>query len=318
MKNIKLYDLKPEVLLRDEIFQGLSQPQKAISAKFLYDQRGSELFNQICELQEYYLTRTEIALLKKHCSAISQIIGEGCLLVEYGSGSSTKIRILLDALFQPAVYIAIDVSKEHMRKAATSLANAYPQLEVVTICADYTREFALPLSDATGKKAIFFPGSTIGNLEPNEVSNLLKQSLVYLAKGDGMLIGVDLKKLPEIHHATYNDSLGISATFVYNLLARLNRELNANFQRSGFKYRAFYNQEYSRVEVNLVSIQKQTVRIENQEFEFQRGETIHIQNAYKYTVEEFQAIAKQVGFEPTHVWVDADNLFSIHYLSCTG
>lgn len=316
MKDLKLYDFQPEISLRQEIFQGLSQPQKAIPAQFLYDERGSELFDKICELPEYYITRTEISLLKKHGRAIAQIIGEGCLLVEYGSGSSSKVRILLDALSEPAVYMAIDVSKEHMKKAAGRLADTYPQLEVISICADYTREFTLPPTEASGKKIVFFPGSTIGNLEQDDVFNLLKKSLNFLSKGEGMLIGVDLKKSPEMLEAAYNDSQGISAAFVYNLLARLNRELSANFQQTGFKYRAVYNPESSRVEIYLASTQKQTVRIETEDFEFKQGETIHIQYAYKYSVEEFQAIARQVGFEPTRVWIDDDNLFSLHYLTC--
>lgn len=317
MDNLQFYDYKPHLSsLREEIFESLAQPQKAIAPKFFYNKRGSELFDQICELEEYYPTRTEIQLLITYSGEIAQLIGQDCLLIEYGSGSSTKIRLLLDALPHLAGYMPIDISQEHMMQASSELAQCYPELDIIAVCADYTQDFELPHyhKKPVNHKLIFFPGSTIGNLHPDEAIHLLKHSASLLDKGDGMLIGVDLKKNQSILNAAYNDSQGVTAAFNLNLLERINQELNADFDLSYFRHWAFYNQDKSRIEMHLVSLKKQTVMIDGTPFNFNKNETIHTENSYKYGIEEFQAIAIHAGFHPQKVWTDENNLFSLHYL----
>ncbi len=317
MNNLELHDFQPRLgSFRDEILKGLAQAQKAIAPKFFYDKRGSELFDQICELEEYYPTRTEIHLLKTYSQEIADLIGQHGLLIEYGSGSSSKVRILLDAFHQPSGYMPIDISFEHMLQASTELAENYPNLDVIAVCADYTQDFQLPEYNKklVNKKLIFFPGSTIGNLDPTEALHLLKQSISLLKTGDGMLIGVDLKKNPTILNAAYNDSRGVTAAFNLNLLERINHELDANFALDSFRHWAFYNQDQSRIEMHLVSLKEQTVIIEQTPFHFSEGETIHTENSYKYSIEEFQKLANRAGFDATHVWIDPNHLFSIHYL----
>lgn len=317
MNNLECYDFQPQLgSLRDEILKSLAQPQKAIAPKFFYNKRGSELFDQICELDEYYPTRTEIALLKTHAQEIAQLIGKQCLLIEYGSGSSAKVRILLDALQQPAGYMPIDISQEHMLQASTELAQSYPDLDVIAVCADYTQDFQLPQygKKPVNKKLIFFPGSTIGNLDPTRALYLLKQSASVLETGDGMLIGVDLKKDPAILNAAYNDARGVTAEFNLNVLERINNELDANFNLANFRHWAFYNPDQSRIEMHLVSLKEQTVMIENTEFHFSEGETIYTESSYKYSIEEFQDMANSAGFDAARVWTDTNHLFSIHYL----
>ncbi len=318
MNNLEFYDYKPHLSsLREEIFKGLTQPQKAIAPKFFYDKRGSELFDQICEVEEYYPTRTEIHLLKTYCRDIAQLVGQDCLLIEYGSGSSAKVRLLLDALPHLAGYMPIDISQEHMLQASAELAQCYPDLDVIAVCADYTQDFQLPpySKKPVNHKLIFFPGSTIGNLHPQEAIHLLKTSASLLDKGDGMLIGVDLKKDPAILNAAYNDAQGVTAEFNLNLLERINQELNANFDLSHFRHWAFYNKDESRIEMHLVSLKEQTVIIDKTPFHLRQDETIHTENSYKYSIEEFQDMANYAGFDAQQVWKDADHLFSLHYLT---
>ncbi|MBE9127409.1 MULTISPECIES: L-histidine N(alpha)-methyltransferase [unclassified Coleofasciculus] len=317
MNNLECYDFQPELgSFHDEILQSLAQSKKAIAPKFFYDKRGSELFERICELEEYYPTRTEIALLKTHSQEIAQLIGKGSLLIEYGSGSSTKVRILLEALQEPVGYMPIDISQEHMVQASAELAQSYSELDVIAVCADYTQDFQLPpySKKPVNKKLIFFPGSTIGNLDPTQALHLLKQSASLLDTGDGMLIGVDLKKDPAILNAAYNDALGVTAEFNLNLLERINKELNANFDLANFRHWAFYNEEYSRIEMHLISLKEQTVAIAQIPFHFHEGETIHTESSYKYSIEEFQELADRAGFDAPQVWTDANHLFSLHYL----
>ncbi|HBB36228.1 MAG TPA: L-histidine N(alpha)-methyltransferase [Cyanobacteria bacterium UBA8803] len=317
MNNLECYNFQPKLSsFREEILQGLAQSQKAIAPKFFYDKRGSELFDQICELEEYYPTRTEIHLLKTYCGEIAELVGPQGLLIEYGSGSSYKVRILLDTLQHPVGYMPIDISFEHMLQASAELAQSYPNLDVMAVCADYTQPLQLPSygKKPVGKKLIFFPGSTIGNLDPIEALHLLKQSASLLETGDGMLVGVDLKKDPAILHAAYNDALGVTAAFNLNLLLRINNDLEANFDLVNFRHWAFYNQDESRIEMHLLSLKDQTVMVEKTPFNFREGETIHTENSYKYSVEEFEAIANQAGFQAAKVWTDANHLFSIHYL----
>jgi dimethylhistidine N-methyltransferase len=297
---------------------GLSKPQKAIPSKFFYDKRGSVLFDRICELPEYYVTRTEIGLLRAHAGAMAALIGPRCHLVEFGSGSSIKVPILLDALERPAAYTAIDISRQHLLQATAALARTRQGLEVTAVCADYTMPFELPRPKSAGgaRPVVFFPGSTIGNFDRQEAVSFLRHTAALLRPHAGaMLVGVDLRKDPTILHAAYNDSQGITAAFNLNLLVRANRELDANFNLAGFRHLAFYDPAHGRIEMHLASVGSQSVRVAGQHFSFRTGETIHTENSCKYSVDGFRALAQQAGFEPVKVWIDDQRLFSMHFLA---
>ncbi|MBD2102678.1 L-histidine N(alpha)-methyltransferase [Leptolyngbya sp. FACHB-261] len=312
---IKLYDLHPPLDdFRTEVLQGLQKPQKAIPAKFLYDKRGAELFDAICTLEEYYLTRTEIAILEDRATEIAELVGNG-ILIEFGSGSSQKVRILLDAMPYATTYVALDISRQHLLESCASLAEAHPGLEVIAICADYTQPLDLPeiLSIKDKHRVAFFPGSSIGNLEPKEVVQFLKNTAALLQSNGSLLIGVDLKKSKDILEPAYDDSQGISAAFALNLLTRINRELGADFDLEQFGYRAFYN-PVGRIEMYIVSLKNQVVHLDGVEIPFRQDETLRTEHSYKYTVPEFQALATLAGFQPKCVWTDPQQLFSLHYL----
>jgi dimethylhistidine N-methyltransferase len=311
-----LYDLRPAMAaFRDEIVAGLRLPQKVIAAKFFYDKRGSELFDAICELDEYYPTRTEIGLLKRYAGEIAAAVGERTLLIEYGSGSGVKIRLLLDAMKRPAAYMPVDISREHLRDATRALASVYPNLPIVAVCADYSKPFPPPIEGIEHRgKAIFFPGSTIGNFTPAEALGFLKNAAELLGKGGGLVIGVDLKKDAGILHAAYNDAKGVTADFNLNLLVRINAELGADFDIAGFRHEAFYAAAAGRIEMHLVSLRDQTARIGAETFHFRADETIHTENSYKYSIAEFQALARRAGFAPVKAWTDEGELFSVHLL----
>lgn len=310
------HDLAPsEESFRDAVIAGLSGDPKTLPCKFFYDAEGSALFEQICEVPEYYLTRTEIAILDEYAGAIAAAIGAHCRLIELGSGASRKVRLLLQALAEPAAYVPVDISREHLRDGAARIAADFPELPVVAVCADYTRPFRLPpLSGPPGKRVGFFPGSTIGNFEPEAVVAFLAHCAGLLGPDSEMLIGVDLKKAPAILDRAYNDRAGVNAAFNRNLLARVNRELGADFDLERFEHLAFYSPEKGRVELYLKSLAEQTATIAGRRFRFSEGERIHTENSYKYAIPEFQALAARAGFRAVHAWTDADALFSVHYL----
>lgn len=314
---VEAHDFAPstEAFLRDAL-TGLTQKRKAIPAKYFYDTRGSELFEEITRQPEYYPTRTERHILERAAPAIAGLIGPGAVLIEFGAGASRKVRLLLDALEAPAAFVPIDISGEHLLEAARALAADYPGLAVTPVAADYTQPFDLPLAGdrAEAKKVVFFPGSTVGNFAPREARGFLRKTAGLLRGGGELLIGVDLKKDPRILHAAYNDAEGVTAAFNLNLLARMNGELGATFDLAAFRHRAFYNAAESRIEMHLVSLVAQTVRLGGCSISFAAGETIHTENSYKFTVEEFQALAHAEGLAPVHVWTDADRLFSLHYM----
>ncbi len=297
------------------VVAGLSGGSKSLPCKFLYDEEGSRLFDRICELEEYYPTRTETRILRDYANEISELAGSARHLIEFGSGSSIKVRILLNALARPAAYTALDISRDHLLRSAASLAGEYAGLDVIAVCADYTRRFEMPRlagrPDAT--RVGFFPGSTIGNFTPEEAVDFLANALDLLDGGD-LLIGVDLKKDAGILNAAYNDSLGVTDAFNLNLLTRINRELGGGFDVTAFTHHAFYNPDQGRVELYIVSGKQQSVRVAHQEFNFTEGERIHTEYSYKYSVEEFQDLAARAGFRPAQAWVDDNNLFSVHYL----
>lgn len=313
---VAFHDHSPEEeSFRDAALSGLSQPDKAIPCRFLYDARGSALFDAICDLPEYYPTRTETAILAERAPEIARLAGPRAQLIELGSGSSVKVRILLDAMAEPSAYIAVDISREHLKRAAEALASEFPQVQVAAICADYSAPFPLPDMPAAGRRLAFFPGSTIGNLEPEEALNFLRAWARRLGPDAAMLVGVDLRKDAGVLRAAYDDSQGVTAAFTLNILARANAELGADFDVYRFAHHANYNVEKGRIEIHLESLAAQDVRIGGAEFRFRAGERIHVEHSYKYTIEGFQDLARRAGFSPAAVWTDPNRLFSVHYLT---
>ncbi|WOD37404.1 L-histidine N(alpha)-methyltransferase [Nodosilinea sp. E11] len=309
---VKLYDFHPPVEdFRSAVLRGLSLPQKMLSPQFLYDKRGSELFDAICQLPEYYLTRTEMDILRANAKDIAAALGDRSL-VELGSGSSQKIRILLDAAPQVATYVGVDISRQHLQEACAALMADFDGLDAIAVCADYTQPLPIEsIPELRNRPTIgFFPGSSIGNLEPAEAIAFLKTVAVL---GD-LIVGVDLKKSPIILEPAYDDTQGISAAFALNVLVRINRELGANFDLSQFEYRAHYNEAKGRIEMAIASLCDQTVHLGDTEIGFKAGETLRTECSYKYTVDEFQLLAMEAGFQPVQVWIDRHQLFSLHHL----
>jgi dimethylhistidine N-methyltransferase len=315
MAALHFYDFHPPLSdFQAEILAGLNSRQKYIAPKYFYDAEGSKLFDRICELPEYYLTRTEIGLLEHYGEQIAGEIGPDAVLFELGSGSSRKIRLLLDALW-PASYVPIDISKNHLFHAAHDLARDYPWLEIHAICADYAACWNVP-SCLQGKRRIaFFPGSSIGNLTAEEARGLLERIARLVGKGGGLLIGVDLIKGIDVLEAAYNDRQKVTAAFNKNLLVRINRELHADFQVDRFEHFAFYNRDFDRIEMHLVSRQEQFIRVADKTIRVDAGESIHTENSHKYSIASFHRLAQRTGFRSDKVWVDSEGLFSIHYLS---
>ena len=299
---------------RTAVLAGLTQPQKQVPAKFLYDARGSQLFDRICELKAYYPTRTEIGLLERHAGEIAEAAGPEATLIEFGSGSSRKVRILLDALQNAAAYVPIDISRTHLMSAAQALAEDYPGLPVLAVCADYTRDFALPKEVPDGGPLGFFPGSTLGNFAPTEAAGFLKRLAGLVGPGGGLLIGIDLKKDEAILHAAYNDPEGVTAAFNLNLLERMRRELGAELDLEGFRHEAHYNRARGCIEMHLISRRRQQIVIGEHGFDLEQGETIHTEDSRKYTLDGFRAQAQAAGWRPLEAWVDDRLLFSLHYL----
>jgi dimethylhistidine N-methyltransferase len=310
------HDLAPgEESFRDAVLSGLARPKKAIPCKFFYDERGSTLFEQICRLPEYYPTRTEIAILEENAGEIAAQMGRDARIIEFGSGASRKARILLQALDRPAAYVAVDISREHLRDAAASLAEDFPDVAIVAVCADYTGPFALPpLPGRAGKRVGFFPGSTIGNFEPEGAARFLANCARILGPGGEMLIGVDLKKNVNLLDAAYNDRAGVTAAFNLNLFERINRELDGDLDLDLFEHFAFYSENRGRVEIFIRSLTDQQATIAGRRFAFAAGELIHTEYSYKYAVDEFRALAARAGFRPVDTWTDPGDLFSAHYL----
>ena len=296
----------------EDVVAGLSLPQKALPPKYFYDAKGSRLFERICRLPEYYLTRAELSLTKANISSIARFAGKGCELLEYGSGESLKTRLLIRAL-RPKVYLPVDISPTALGQAARRLAREFPWLRIVPIVADFSRPLDLPMGKVP--RVAYFPGSTIGNLTPEEAHAFLARSRAHAAR---MLIGTDLKKDANVLHAAYNDSRGVTAAFNLNLLGRINRELGADFDLRRFSHYAFYNAARGRIEMHLISLQKQKVSIARHRFAFERGESIHTENSYKYSIESFAALAANAGFRQAKCWMDRKGLFALHGLAGAG
>jgi dimethylhistidine N-methyltransferase len=291
---------------------GLLATPKRLSSKYFYDQRGSQLFDQICELDEYYVTRTELDIMQTYGGAMAECIGPGVRLVEYGSGSSVKTRILLDHLKDPVAYVPVDISRTHLLQTADRLASDYPQLEVLPVHADFTRDFSLPAPQRMpSHSAVYFPGSTIGNFTPDRAHGILARIAPLCGAGGGLLIGVDLQKDPRMLEAAYNDASGVTADFNLNLLRRINRELGADFALDQFSHRAVYNDKFHRVEMHLVSELEQQVALEGHVIPFVAGESICTEFSHKYTIEGFSAQAARVGLVLHHHWTDALKRFAV-------
>ncbi|HEY0567939.1 MAG TPA: L-histidine N(alpha)-methyltransferase [Xanthobacteraceae bacterium] len=296
-----------------DVLQGLSRHPKSLPPKYFYDHRGSELFEQITELPEYYPTRCELRILRDRASEIAQLFPYGGVLVEFGSGSSKKVRLLLQAATQLAGYVPVDISGEFLQQEAAQLRREYP-IAVLPVAADFTQPFHLPRGVESLPRCGFFPGSTIGNFEPDQAMALLRHAGRVLGRDAILIVGVDLVKDIEVLQRAYNDAQGVTAAFNLNLLKRINRELGADFDFSKFEHRAFYNREHHRIEMHLASLCRQRVRACGQMIEFLAGETIHTENSYKYTVPSFAALARDAGWSPVEVWTDPDRCFSVHAL----
>ena len=311
------YDLRPDAgSFLDDVLAGLARPRKELPPRYFYDERGCELFEAICETPEYYLTRAETALMRQRAGDMARRLGPDCEVVEYGSGSGRKTRILLEAL-EPVAYVAVDIAREQLRATASEFARDFPRLVVVAVCADYARPLALPPLNAVKarRRVVYFPGSTVGNFTPDDAADFLGNVRELVGPGGGLLVGVDLKKAPARLNAAYNDARGVTAEFNLNLLRRINRELGADFDLAAFRHQAFYNEPLGRIEMHLLSLTAQEVTIRGRAIRFSAGETIHTENSCKYTVAEFQALACAQGFDPVECWTDADRLFGIHYLA---
>ncbi len=298
---------------REDVIAGLSLPQKALPPKYFYDARGSRLFEAICRLKEYYPTRAELALTRRHIGAIARFAGRGNALIEYGSGESVKSPLLIEAL-RPAAYIPVDISENALHRAAAKLQMRFPWLDIRAVHGDFSRPLKIPVAQAKGRRVVYFPGSTIGNLTPDEAHAFLRTTRGQVGPTGAMLVGVDLRKDANLLHAAYNDAKGVTAEFNLNLLARINRELGGDFRLRRFRHYAFYNTPLGRIEMHLASLVRQAVNIGNHRFEFEAGESIHTENSYKYSIEGFRALARSAGFKGGKVWLDAKGMFSLHGL----
>ena len=310
------YDFKPRLeSFLAEVLIGLRKPQKELPSKYFYDERGSQLFESICELKEYYIPRIEASIMQAHIKEMVELIGPRVLVIEHGCGNCEKVRFLMDHLHDPAAFIPIDISQEQLLQVAKELDSIYPQLQVLPVCADYTSSFELPVPKRESKRTVvYFPGSTISNFDPIPAKHFLEHIASLCGSGGALLIGVDLKKDPAVLHNAYNDSEGVTAAFNLNLLERINREFDCDFQLDAFEHYAFYNPRESRVEMHLVSQRGQVVHIDGKTISFAKGESIWTENSYKYNLDEFEQMAAAAGFRVERVWVDDRQWFSVQYL----
>ncbi len=299
---------------RAAVLAGLSRTPRAIPAKFLYDARGSELFDAICELPEYYLTRTETGILTECAPELARLAGPGCALVEFGSGSSVKARLLLDAMPDLAAYVPIDISRQHLDATVGRLRRDYPRLRIEPVRADYMALDSLPADMDGAPRLGFFPGSTIGNLEPEEATSFLRRARTLLGDRGAMVLGVDLKKDPQRLHDAYNDTAGVTAAFTLNLLRRMNRELDATFELAGFAHEAFYSPVDGRIEIYFRSLAAQSVTVAGRPFAFAEGERVHTEYSYKYDDADIAALARNAGFTIDRIWTDPARLFAVIYM----
>lgn len=311
----------PELSFAEEVERGFSSVPKRLSPKHLYDQRGSELFDQITELPEYYLTRTELAIMRNHAAQMAQAIGPRAQVVELGAGSTVKIRHLLSALDDPHSFVAVDISGEHLEAAVQELRADFDGLPIEAVTGDFTRRFELPVPDegaAPRRRVVYFPGSTIGNFDPSQATALLRGVARLVGPGGGLLIGTDLVKPIEMLQEAYDDSRGITARFILNVLRRIERELGAELDQEAFEYETVWQPEHARMHMRLVSKRDQQIVLAGQRYEFAAGEQIHVEYSHKYTLEDFARLARQAGMEVDAVWSDPEARFAVQLLRVTA
>ncbi|MBT3996547.1 MAG: L-histidine N(alpha)-methyltransferase [Chloroflexi bacterium] len=298
-----------------DVVAGLSQRRKTLPSKYFYDERGSKLFDDICELDEYYVTRTESALMQKQVGDIADVVGPKALLVEYGSGSSSKTRLLLSNLIEPAGYVPIDISGDYLSRVGHSLQAEFPHIEVMPVVADFTESFDVPSpTTKESRRVIYFPGSTIGNFPREDAKGLLAGMAEKAGAEGGVLIGVDLDKDRDVLRAAYNDSAGVTAEFNLNVLKRINDELGGRFDLSKFRHEAVFNDNQSCIEMHLISTERQAVNVCEYSFEFEENETVLTEYSHKYTIGAFGEMANEAGLNVKNVWTDANDMFAVMYL----
>jgi dimethylhistidine N-methyltransferase len=299
-----------------DIIAGLSSDPRTLPCKYFYDELGAALFQKICELPEYYITRTEIDVLDRHRAEIAWQLGANIELIGLGTGAGTKTRILIEALEKPAAYIPVDISEKQLRKSTALFGKIFPDLEILPVCADYLQPVIMPSPrHKAARNVVYFPGSTIGNFEPNEALEFLQRIAKVSGQGGGLLIGVDLQKDQNVIEAAYNDSAGVTAQFNLNLLAHINRELGADFDLSQWRHRAIYTSDAGRIEMYLISATDQKVHLGDREFRFRADEKILTEHSYKHTPEGFIALAGHAGFDFVKLWTDDARLFGIFYFT---
>jgi dimethylhistidine N-methyltransferase len=302
-----------------DVVTGLASDPRTLPCKYFYDARGAALFQKICELPEYYVTRTEIDILDRHRAEIASHLGPNIELIGLGTGAGTKTRILVEALDKPAVYMPVDISEKQLLESASRFQEVFPDLEILPVCADYLQPVVFPVPRSTAsRKIVYFPGSTIGNFEPAEAAAFLRRIANLCGPNGGLLIGVDLQKDPKIIEAAYNDAQGVTAEFNLNLLVRANRELGADFDLQKWRHRAIYNSSEGRIEMYLISEAPQIVHIEGRDFPFGAGERILTEYSYKHTPEGFSALALGTGFNFEKIWTDDAHLFGVFYFTVAG
>ena len=315
ISNVLFEDQQPQFgENRAELIEGLSRKQKTVNPKYFYDEKGSELFEKITRQPEYYPARTEKSILSKYASQIASYCGDDCILIEPGSGSCEKVRLLLEKI-QPTAYVPLDISAEFLHQAAHKLGQEFPWLSIHAICADFSDQWQARTQLESGRRVVFYPGSTIGNMEPKLAQEFLSNLREWIGHDGGVLIGVDLQKPESLLNAAYNDAQGVTADFNLNVLNSINDLVKADFEPCDFSHSAFYNNDQKRIEMHLVSKDSQTVNIDGDRIQFDKGETLHTENSYKYSLESFTILSNAAGFTLEKSWLDEDELFSVHYLS---
>ncbi|MBD3236754.1 MAG: L-histidine N(alpha)-methyltransferase [Candidatus Eisenbacteria bacterium] len=300
-----------------DVLAGLHRSPKRLPSKYFYDHRGSWLFDRICELPEYYPTRTELSILRTRGREIARSIGPACQLIELGAGSTLKIRLLLETLDRPHSYVPVDISGEYLRKQNRALDAECPELRVIPVAADFMRDFTLPArDDGRGRRVVFFPGSTIGNLTREEAIGLLRRIARLITPDGGLLIGIDLVKSPAVLEAAYNDCQGVTAAFNLNVLRRVRDELGAELDLAAFAHHAYYRHSRRRIEMHLVSRRTQQIVLDGERFQLMAGETIHTENSHKYELETFAQFTAEAGLRARQTWTDARHWFAVQYLEC--
>lgn len=315
-KDIRVDDRHPDIEdTLQTVRRGLSAKPKKLPSRLFYDERGSALFEAICEQPEYYLTRTEIAIMRDHAAEIAATLGPEVRLVEYGSGSGIKTRMLLEHLESPVAYVPVEISRTALMESVASLATQFPDVPMQPVCADFTQPLRLPVAARAPRRTIiYFPGSTIGNFESKEAMKILRQMRAEMSDGGGVIIGVDLKKDTAEIEAAYNDAAGVTRDFTLNMLVRLNREIGTDFDVEGFRHRARYNALAGRIETSLVSAKRQEVHVGPETYVFREDEAMQVEYSCKYSLEDFALMAAKAGLSVQKVWMDAERRFSVQYL----